>query len=47
MKPLIGFLIAWAGYTLMYFGWNSLHNGGHGLVELATKSPTTGGQSNG
>jgi hypothetical protein len=42
MKPLIGFMLAWGGYTLMYFGWNSLHGGGLGLVQLAVRQPTAG-----
>lgn len=40
MKPLIGFVLAWGGYTLLFFGWDSLHNGGHGLVQLAIKQPS-------
>ena len=33
MKP-IGLLIAFAGYTLGYFGWCSLRGPGVGLVDL-------------
>jgi len=31
---LLGFAIAWAGYTLIWWGWSSLQGPGVGLMDL-------------
>jgi hypothetical protein len=31
---LLGFAIAWAGYTLMWWGWSSLQGPGVGIMDL-------------
>jgi hypothetical protein len=33
---LLGFAIAWAGYTLIWWGWSSIQGPGVGFMDLVT-----------
>lgn len=51
MKSLLAMGIAWVGYTLIWFGWESIRGSNLGLADLAipghlSKAPSTSQGSN-